>query len=978
MNFSLSRPEKELIDDKIDSTNNTFIGNITTTTVNSDSSIDNKYMEDKQTIEIGDVMNSTTTEAIRIKEITTTPTYTISSNIHKITIGKLHNQTIEIPIDLTTQLINETLKGQVKLTAQYIVKSSYEVRFDHNFDMCDTLKELDTSFFRCNGSYNTVQADKVCDKYNDCDDCHCDNVTCDCSAGNGKDEDEAFCHGDLKTVTNALLISFAIFTVVGMMFFVGARRGGMTVDYVLPHRSRTFSQDFKSITIELIENLKSITKHQEQGQVTYNWNTNASFVLKLDKYCVKSDNKKCILNVLITLSQCPNFEKACFELLDLLYIMECKRLGNAQIALSSLASYKGKDSYISAWILEVHERHGFLYQLKQKLPKMSIDILFNKKDESNESSGCCSKSNRTLMTPIHFERPCSNVNTKVIGYYISLLTSFILSFVKIGVFYFDIVKDGAALYFFYHLSYNILFLTGYETRYASVGEINFERLFYYLSAVVIISEILIYLRIYSRRKDFPRLFGCKENDTKMNIAIGIFPLHSVILEKLFVEYKIKTANQQIKDMFQTNNDDEKSLSESHKEFLQLVMEIEHLKHRLFYLNQLHTEIEIIESIFERELQLVAQTTLFLLAIYYTRILLYFDELFGIQIHHVFAINWVWTIISISRTTLAYRNSKRFPMTPSFLGTLLQHLAVAIYVSGKVVFVSAALSSYPYLHPIGHIMKMIVIYLLYATYSKCQTKDLFDVVVSTTTSACFFRPSFTSPSEQNTDLEEEGNEEFNSNRGKNEDAKSCSDQGNVDNDVQSESTRKSESSTRTKLAPKIFSRYGGIICILSFEILSGIIYTAIGFIIRKFRQKHKIKIEELTLSSAFEKKLLPILETFFIDVKKKYLIIGVICVPLMYIIIKFLYYQFSHPKKNLMNNSDDEDMTKKCKETLNKARKEYPDLMKRTEESESNLEQNNDLKTSESHREYPTKSTNRAAQTIIEVNSDINESTDLEN
>ena len=109
---------------------------------------------------------------------------------------------------------------------------------------------------------------------------------------------------------------------------------------------------------------------------------------------------------------------------------------------------------------------------------MIKDVLPEEKTIPEPTDSSCKDSlKRTIMIPVDFLKPYGKNFLKLLMFYFSLGLDLSLSIIRIGVFYFDLVKDFAALFFFYHLSYNILFLTGYETRYVSVGEINFERLF---------------------------------------------------------------------------------------------------------------------------------------------------------------------------------------------------------------------------------------------------------------------------------------------------------------------------------------------------------------------------------------------------------------------------------------------------------------------------------------------------------------------
>ena len=220
-----------------------------------------------------------------------------TSMLEEITVGKLHNKTIEIPLNFTKVPKGKRLKGKVKLRADYVINSAYDITLDSNVpQFCEKSKVLDTSFFTCKnstylalyGRYKTVQADSVCNKFNDCNNCSCNEPHCDCRAGSGSDEDEAFCKGDLRKVTDAILYFFAIFCIAGIVCFVSMKhlynnkRNENSNQIAMTSLQNTnltpqiiATQEptaFKSLVIELIENLKSIAKKKTQNKSKPIWN----------------------------------------------------------------------------------------------------------------------------------------------------------------------------------------------------------------------------------------------------------------------------------------------------------------------------------------------------------------------------------------------------------------------------------------------------------------------------------------------------------------------------------------------------------------------------------------------------------------------------------------------------------------------------------------------------------------------------------
>ena len=98
--------------------------------------------------------------------------------------------------------------------------------------------------------------------------------------------------------------------------------------------------------------------------------------------------------------------------------------------------------------------------------------------------------------------------------------------------------------------------------------------------------------------------------------------------------------------------------------------------------------------------------------------------------------------------------------------------------------------------------------------------------------------------------------------------------------------------------------GGIFSTVLLEMLSILIYMALGYEIRKFRLDHKIDFHNIIkqVKSKWATNLRPVLEMSSYDIKIPYpIIIGIVCAPAVYTIFKLIYYKLCHPKKIIMNN-----------------------------------------------------------------------------
>ena len=125
--------------------------------------------------------------------------------------------------------------------------------------------------------------------------------------------------------------------------------------------------------------------------------------------------------------------------------------------------------------------------------------------------------------------------------------------------------------------------------------------------------------------------------------------------------------------------------------------IEKLKHQLYHLNRLESEMQVLETALEREPQTVVQLCLFILMNRFKRIRLLFSSYFGISIEIIFGVTWALTLFSISNTVYGYLHSKRWPISPGFLGTIVQLIAIGGLVASKLLLIAITLLNAVYLH-----------------------------------------------------------------------------------------------------------------------------------------------------------------------------------------------------------------------------------------------------------------------------------------
>ena len=175
------------------------------------------------------------------------------------------------------------------------------------------------------------------------------------------------------------------------------------------------------------------------------------------------------------------------------------------------------------------------------------------------------------------------------------------------------------------------------------------------------------------------------------------------------------------------------------------------------------------------------------------------------------------------------------------------MVVLTLVTMKVLFVSLSLSNAPYFHLLGHILQMVLVCLLFKTLKPSSKMETFNFAIATSNCSAFFGL----PSDP-------------------------------------------------KSRKKTLGKYGGMIITLILEVLSYMIYGMIGVLIR-FLQRQKL-INPMNLPPKnFDRDPAHYLIKSILNDYSFIHVLAFLCSSLLiYGLVNYLYYQFGHPKKYIIN------------------------------------------------------------------------------
>ena len=551
-------------------------------------------------------------------------------------------------------------------------------------------------------------------------------------------------------------------------------------------------------------------------------------------------NKKTLL-VIHTLSHHEEFQSPTFQIVDELISEEKKHHEKLSDSLKCLMWNDHVASFLSDWINKVFERNQFFSKLNQ-------GILW-------------------FFGATYEYILCKNQMLMFHGKIALIILGGVL---KISKLYFDLFRDVSVILTLVYVDTEILQQKYSETRYSTVGGINYKLLVIYFIIITVLSEIWLYIHSIQRTKNIANDFGICPKNQWIRKIIRAFPIHFAVFQQTYLDTSIKRTSIELKQILSKEAGHEEISEEALDKFFSLAQELENNHKHLFLVNKFYRELQTVENCGERELQITAQTILFINSRFFPRILTLFSELIGIPIKYVFGMNWILTLLAISNTIIEFRNSKRYPFSPGLFGKFLQPLVVLALITMKVLFISIALCNAPYFHLLGHILKIFIVYGIFKIWKRGSKLDIFDSVIATSNCSVFFLP------------------------------------------------------TSDILIPKNFmGRYGGILTTFMLESLTYLIYGSLGFLIRFLQQQNIINRMELPPRSYDEDPIQYLLSKLLVDYNVGYIIAFMASSFLLFAIFDYVYYQAGHPKKNTMNPSCG------CNLKICTGKKDYDSLQLRT-------------------------------------------------
>ena len=554
-----------------------------------------------------------------------------------------------------------------------IIEFYYEVKVGTTIEKCNgqnnstKYKPLDTKLWICFNATSSnsefINIKKLCDGIHDCSD--------------SSDETATLCTPKYLHFEYIVLSLLVAFVICGIITFLVLQKDGydsIKNENVNVESHLNVTRDIISICLECTEENYRKNKGLDNGHIQR--------IRQIYTPCQNDEEKKQIFKILFTMSLNDKIRNFVWQIFDEFIKMEEEVHSANGKAIRCMRFCKESDSYLSQFIKQVVERYDFFTKLGRKI--------------SN----------------------CLTLDCGPSSLYIKSIVEIAISLLHLVLFYYDVFKDIIVLYILSHIETSILTDRDMMFKFDTVGGINFQVLIIYLAVVLVISEAAIYWHIGNRKDMFGKTFNINVNSKVSRAFIRVFPMHFIFLQKcalninnLFLENELKVA---YREAFKRSKVFQVDVLAT--DIITISNKVQKMKHQLYHLNKLESEMQVLETALEREPQTVVQLCLFILMRRFKRIRLLFSSYLGISIETIFLVTWVLTMFSIANSVYGYLHSKRWPISPGFLGTIVQLLAIGGLVASKLLLIAITLLNAVYLHIFLYGFNMLIIFLYYKLFS----------------------------------------------------------------------------------------------------------------------------------------------------------------------------------------------------------------------------------------------------------------------
>ena len=593
-----------------------------------------------------------------------------------------HNFSKEItPIDIEHEKLSFEMNSPHE-NLKYDSSIHYGFMTSNRPMICYIHQKLDLSVSSCNKTdpfSGLVLIDQLCDGIAQC------NIT-------KYDESDELCKGSNADYSNVLCISAIVVVALGyivvLCIIVLRRHSNISIETPMDYPGDENMADRSSISfiLAVCNNPNAITpdkmlqKHIiEKLRQMYR----PTDPLQTDVPCTRHDLEcsRELIQYVYTLSLCNGLTKVCNLIIEEFLYMEEERHGNRPEAFGCMLSNKDENEYLSAYIKKVFERKELPSVIKRKIFQVPESKIF-------EWLSC---------------NDCTR-------YYCKVTFNCALTFIYVGLYYYDFFKDLWFTYSYYHISENILVKTDPAARFHSVGGIQFDILVFYSIGTVFISEIILIGYVWTFRRTFNKMFRMENVSSFLSILISIFPVHCILAEICMNNIKILSLTREldkiVKSLTSSDNEvDEKSAIE----VSMISQKIDLCNRQLYHTNKLYRKVQLMESYSERQYQTVLLTSLMLFSAPYQRIQTLFKGVLSGWYWFYMILNWCITMFSLVKSIIHLKDSRRYPVTPGIVGQMIQILVVTILAVSRLLFIAVCIRNSPYIHPLGAILQFALMY-----------------------------------------------------------------------------------------------------------------------------------------------------------------------------------------------------------------------------------------------------------------------------
>ena len=509
------------------------------------------------------------------------------------------------------------------------------------------------------GDQELINWKQVCDGVHDCDD-KSDEVPTLCNAN----------HFEVELMTGCFFLSYVIL--------------GLFVFLLMPKKkteeaTRTFpkSNNVKDFIKTVVTNYLEAKNGEFVGHLTDLNQRQVNGIIHFYLACHSDEERKSMFQALLVLSCNNEGKEFVFGIVEKLIQVEIEANKMKKEDRPTFNFCKDSNFYIWMFIKETVTRNNWFQRSRRRITQ-------------------------------HLSFHCKFLG---VGIYIidNIITCLLLPLWSLLLFFYDNWKDIIVLYALRYMDITLLRDDDLRNKFDSVGGINFQLLEVYLGLLFSISQVTILYWIW-KSIDVLRcqIFDINTNSKWFKAFLYGFPIHFVFLQKRYANLQISNLKRKAENVLNFSGQPDVHLVT--KELMDISDEIEHYQNRVYELNKIECEMQILETSLEREPQLIVQICFYILMRRFKRIELLFTSFLADRLDLVFIFTSVLSFNAIVNSVHNYIHTRKWPVIPTIPQRMVQSIAIGLMSISKVLIISVMILNASYLYPFIYCTTMICYHL----------------------------------------------------------------------------------------------------------------------------------------------------------------------------------------------------------------------------------------------------------------------------